>query len=541
MIASRSPVLIVGAGLAGLTAALLLGARGIPSLLVERRASTSRHPRARGVNPRSLELLRVVPGLEEELRAASPVDMGDFRIVIAESLTGRVFKTLLAPGMLDTRPLSPATMCGAAQDRVEPILLRRARSLGADIRFGTELASFTQDGDGVAARLRDRATGTETSVRAAYLVAADGNRSLVREALGIGVIGNGTVSHNLSILFQAEGLREILKDRGFVLYYLRNRSFTGAFVSTDDPAIGQVSVEYDPRKETAAAEDAARCREIVQAALGMPGLDMTLLDVMPWEMSARLAQRMSEGRVFLAGDAAHIMPPTGGLGGQTAIQDAADLAWKLALVLKRQAGPELLATYAAERHPVAAMTVARQTANYVERLRPDRAELADPAVEADYLRVAMGYRYRSAAIIAEGEDDGEATEDPLHPTGRPGTRLAHVALLQDGREVSTLDLVDRGFVVLAGAAGGAWIKAAQRVSARLGVEIAGHGLGADLIDGSGAMKVRTGLADAGALLVRPDGFIAWRTADAAADPAAALADVLARVLFRNGGAAPAAS
>jgi putative polyketide hydroxylase len=110
--------------------------------------------------------------------------MGDFRIVIAESMTGRVFKTLLAPGMFDTRPLSPATMCGAAQDRVEPILLRRARSLGADIRFGTEPVSFTQDGDGVEARLRDRATGTETSVRAAYLVAADGNRSLVREALG---------------------------------------------------------------------------------------------------------------------------------------------------------------------------------------------------------------------------------------------------------------------------------------------------------------------------------------------------------------------
>jgi putative polyketide hydroxylase len=533
---ARTPVLIVGGGLAGLTAALLLGWRGISCLLVERRGATSRHPRARGVNLRSLELLRAIPGLEEDLKAANAATEGDFTIVIAESVTGQVFKTLVAPGMIDTRLLSPALTCTAGQDRVEPILLRHARRMGADIRFGTELTSFTQDSDGVQATLRDRATGAEMLVGADYLIAADGHRSPVREALGIDVGGRGTLSHNMSILFQAD-LSRVVRPGSFVLYYLRNRDFTGAFVSTDDPAIGQVSVEYDPEKHSADDFDTKRCEQLVRAALGIPDLEMIILDVMPWEMSARLAERMAAERVFLAGDAAHTMPPTGGLGGQTAMQDAADLAWKLALVLTGQAGPGLLATYEAERHPVAAMTVARQTANYVERLRPDRAELADSDAEADYVSIAMGYRYRSAGVIADEGDDGRATENPLHPTGRPGTRLAHVAVTLNGREVSTLDIVGRGFVLLAGSEGCAWMNAVRGVTARSGMEITAHQLGADLVDRSGGVMARTVLASRGALLVRPDGFIAWRSAGTETDPPATLAKVLARVLFRDDAAA----
>ena len=537
MAASRVPVLIVGAGLAGLTASVLLGWRGVSCLLAERRSATSRHPRARGVNLRSLELLRGIPGLEDDLHVASPMDMGEFRIVIAESVTGQVFKTLLAPGTLDTRLLSPAAVCHAGQDRVELILLRHARQLGAEIRFGTELISLDQNADGVEALVRDRATGQEMAIAAEYLIAADGNRSPIRQALGIGIEGRGVLSNNMSILFQAEGLREVLKSQGFTLYYLQNKNFSGAFISTDDPMIGQVSVEYDPQKETAEEYGMERSKQIVRAALGTPNLPLTILDAMPWEMSAQTAKRMSEGRVFLVGDAAHTMPPTGGLGGQTAMQDAADLAWKLALVLKGQAGPGLLATYHAERHPVAAMTVARQTTNYVERMRSDRTELADPNVEADYMSVAMGYRYRSASIILDKADDGQATENPLHPTGMPGTRLAHVVMTRDGEAISTLDLVGRNFVLLAGPEGSTWIEAAARVSARLGVEIAVYQLGADLIDPLDAVRARTGLAAAGALLVRPDGFIAWRTADANGDPSTTLTHVLTRVLLRNSEAA----
>jgi len=528
----HTPVLIVGAGLAGLTAATLLGWHGIQCLLVERRSAASRHPRARGVNLRSMELLRGIPGLEDQLRNAGRAGSNDFTIVIAESVTGREIRTLLAPGAMDTAALSPAAFCSAGQDRVEPILLRQARALGAVIRLGTELVTFAHSETGICATLRDVTTREQTQVEADYLIGADGHRSAVRRTLGIGMRGRGTLSHNMSILFRAD-LTVPLCDRGFVLYYLQNPGFTGVFVSTDDPNIGQVSVEYDPSRESPADYDAARCVRMVRAALGIPELDVTVLDVMPWEMSSLLAERMASGRIFLAGDAAHTMPPTGGLGGQTAMQDAADLAWKLALVLKGKAGADLLATYDAERRPVAALTVARQTENYVERLRPDRTDLSDPGVESDYLTVAMGYRYRSGAILAAIPDDDAPGEDPLHPTGRPGTRLAHVPLLRDGRAFSTLDLIGRDFALLVASGGSGWLQPARAAAERFGIPLATCRIGTDALDRDGVFLSRTGLSPSGALLVRPDGFIAWRSGDAASDPRSVSEHVLAGVLCRT--------
>jgi putative polyketide hydroxylase len=522
---SRMPVLIVGAGLAGLTAATLLAWRGVSCLLVERRASTARHPRARGLNMRSMELLRGVPGLEADLAAASPFEFGDFSIVVAESVTGRVFRTIVAPGEVDPRPLSPAAQCMAGQDRVEPILLRHARALGADIRFSTELVGFSQDSSGVRAVLRDVGSGQTTAATADYMIAADGCRSPARRALGIGVHGEGVLSNNMSILFEAD-LGGVLKQRAFALYYLQNPGFTGAYVSTDDANIGQVSVEYDPARETAVDYTPARAAEMVRAALGRPGLDVRIIDTMAWEMSSQIADRMAVGRVFLAGDAAHTMPPTGGLGGQTAIQDAADLAWKLALVLRGEAGARLLDTYAAERQPVAELTVARQTANYVERMRPDRKDLPASGEEPDWLSVATGYRYRSLAVLNEPLDDGKPTENPLRPTGRPGTRLAHMIVTRENRRMSTLDFAGAGFVLIAGPDGAAWSEAAR------GLKLRALRLGADFEGDASAFLDRTGVGADGALLVRPDGFIAWRAKRATLDPISALEDALARAHCR---------
>src|SRR5271170_4843820 len=244
------PVLIVGAGLAGLSAALLLAWRGIPNLVVEKRASTSRHPRARGINFRSMELLRIVPGLEGELCAAS---RGEFAIVEAETVVSAPSKVIVPPGGFDTRQLTPAAMAMAGQDLVEPILLRRARGLGAEARFVTELVGFSQDVGGVTAQLRNLATGEEETILADYLIAADGNRSAIREALGIGTTGPGAFSQNLSILFDSdyappEGERAFLR-------HLRNPDFAGVFVSTDDPRIALVSFEYDPNIENIADFD----------------------------------------------------------------------------------------------------------------------------------------------------------------------------------------------------------------------------------------------------------------------------------------------
>ena len=521
------PVLIVGAGLAGLTAATLLAWRGVSCLLVERRASTSRHPRARGLNMRSLELLRGVPGLEADLAAASPFAADEISIVIAESVTGRVFRTLIAPGDTDSSALSPSPLCMAGQDRVEPILLAHARALGADIRFSTEVTSVGQDGRGVAAALRDVRTGETTYVTADYLIAADGNRSPARRALGIGVHGHGVLSNNMSILFEAD-LGATSRERAFALYFLRNPAFTGAFVSSDDPNVAVVSREYDPARESLADFPPARAADIVRAALGLPGLDVAVLDVTAWEMSSQVADRMAVGRVFLAGDAAHTMPPTGGLGGQTAIQDGADLAWKLAAVLRGEADPALLDTYAAERQPVAELTVAHAAANYFERLRPDRADPSAAVAAPDWLTAAMGYRYASAAVQREAGDDGRASEDPRHPSGRPGFRLPHALAMRGAKKISTLDLVGPGFALIAGPDGAAWSEAARRL------ELPAFRFDAELGGDPAPFLASAGLEADGALLIRPDGFIAARWKRAEREAAAELEAALARARGRAG-------
>jgi putative polyketide hydroxylase len=524
------PVLIVGAGYSGLTTALLLSSRGVPCLLVERHPTLCSHPRAHGLNLRSLELLRLVPGLESELQRASRAAPGDNTTIIAETVTSVPIRTLGAPGWSDTSRLSPATMCSAGQDRVEPILLRRARALGADIRFCAELMSFTQDEHGVCAVLRDASNGGETTILADYLVASDGSGSEIRKSLGVGMVGRDGVSHAVSILFEAD-LTPAMAGRGFLLCYLRNPEFTGAFVSCDDPNRGQLNVEYDPRRESPADFDAARCEDVVRTALGQPELEVRILDVLPWRMSALLAERMQIGRVFLAGDAAHIMPPVGGLAGQAAIQDAADIAWKLAMAIQGHAGPTLLDTYEPERRPVAQLAIARATENYVERIRGDRTELSDARGRVNYLDVAMSYRYRSAAICSEEPDDGLAVDDTLNPSGRPGSRLAHVALLRDGARISTHDLIGRGLVLFAGPSGATWIAAAPRAAeATGGAPLTAFQIGVDLIDAEDAFLTRTAIGPGGALLVRPDGFIAWRALDEGSDPVAALASAIARAL-----------
>jgi len=356
-----------------------------------------------------MELLRVIPGLEDDLFNASRAEPNDSAIVITETVTKGEIKTLLAIGGASPPLLSPVEICSAGQDRVEPILLRHARALGVDIRFSTTLSSFTQGPDGVRAALRGTTSGEETTIVADYLIVADGAGSPIRHALGIEMDGPGALSHAVSILFEAD-LSVPMCGRGFILYYLRNPGFTGAFVSCDDPDRGQLNIEYDPCKESASDFDIGHCTRLVRAALGMPELDVKVLDVMPWEMSALVATRMSKGRVFLAGDAAHVMPPVGGLAGQTAIQDAADLAWKLAFVLRSRASPALLDTYEVERLPVAQLTIARQIANYVERLRPDRADIRIPSVEEDYLRACQG-------IAESGLVSKERIGDSRRPRG----------------------------------------------------------------------------------------------------------------------------
>ncbi|MCP2168069.1 2-polyprenyl-6-methoxyphenol hydroxylase [Goodfellowiella coeruleoviolacea] len=531
----RVPVLVVGAGLAGLSTAMFLARRGIRPLVLERHQGTSIHPKANGQNPRTMELLRI-GGVADEVLAASYGTINDSLVIkVAESLHGRVFHSIVHSQQdMDFSTASPAPWGMATQDRVEPILLRQAEKLGARVWFDTEVVSVEQDGTGVTARVLDRPTGRLSTVRADYLVAADGGRSPIRRKLDIPTHGRGALSHHIGVIFEAD-LAELVEPNKITLFYLQNPAFTGVLGASDETGGRHIfTVQYHPeRGESAEQFTERRLVELIRIATDAPELEPVIRGVQSWEMAARIADTFRVGRVFLAGDAAKVTPPTGGMGGNAAVQDGYDLAWKLAAVLTGQAGPGLLDSYHAERAPVAELVVNDSLANYVERMAP---HLAGPDIpeSAGHDRVLLGFRYRSGAILAE-DDDPAPTEDPFQPTGRPGFRAPHVPLRDNGTEVSTLDLYGVDWLVFTGPDGDAWHGAADEVAARLGVplRVVQVGGAAGLDDPTGRFTEVYGIGAAGASLVRPDGMVAWRRADQPVDPTATLLDVLCRVLDRR--------
>jgi putative polyketide hydroxylase len=510
----RIPVLVVGAGLAGLSVAMFLGVHGVRALVVERHPSTSIYPKARGQFPHTMEALRVA-GVADRFLAAGPPDPG-FRIVVGESVTGRVFNDLLIDGSPDFSALSTEGWANVSQERAEPILLARARELGADVRFGTELVSFAQDGSEVRAVLRD-ANG-EHQVRADYLVAADGHRSPIRHALGIGTHGRGDLSRSIGIVFEAD-----LGRTGFGLYYLQNPGLpggSGVVVSTDEPNRYALAVGY--REDVIEAEWLA----MIRTATGVPDLNPVLVSdgVTSGYTSVRVADRFSSGRVHLIGDAVRVMPPTGGFGGNTAILDGYYLAWKLAMVVAGEAGPGLLDSHDRERRPYADVLVEQQYAAFVQRMRPDLADgtLADPVDPMSTL--FFGYRHVSEAVVLEPADDSAPLENPEQPTARPGSRAPHVPLSRNGATLSTRDLFGRNFVLLAGAKADKWLSIGMDLDLRLD----SYCVGMDLEDPEGRFTKTFGIMEDGAVLVRPDGFVAWRAEATEGDLVEAVRTILSR-------------
>lgn len=530
-----TPVLVVGGGLVGLSTSLFLSWHGVRHLLVERHAGTSVHPRAWGLYPRTLELLDAV-GVSDALLAEAAGFAGHVLNGKVESLTGREISVTRIPEPEDVGDISPvARVLSLSQDRVEPILLRRARELGAEVRFGTELREPAQDADGVTATLHDRETGAERRVRARYLVAADGAHSPVREGLGIARQGRGTLRHQISIVFRAD-LRGPLGDRRFAVCRIANPLVDGVLGHDDTLGRGTLIVTHDPETDPFTAYDPERCAELVRAAVGVPDLPVDIVSTLPWEMAALVAERCTEGRIFLVGDAAHVIPPVGGYGANTGIQDAHNLAWKLAAVLEEQAGEELLGTYDAERLPVGRATM-RQAALRLAA-RAGRGGAPEGAAVADTLSVMFGYRYESAAVISDEGEQPEAARDFAEPrtlSGAPGTRVPHLWLgTEDGRRVSTLSLVGRRPLLMAGAKGAEWYDAAHAVAGRTGLGLDVLRLGEDVTERERSWHEAMGVTETGAVLVRPDGFVAWRTTGARPSPEQVLETVLTRVLARDG-------
>jgi 2-polyprenyl-6-methoxyphenol hydroxylase-like FAD-dependent oxidoreductase len=512
------PVLIAGGSLVGLSTSLLLASRGIPSLTVERHPGTAIHPRAAMFNQRTIEIYRSL-GLEGEIVGASGLEFEqDGAIVSVETLAGRELEYYFSNVNEGYEPLSPSPRLFISQIGLEPILRRHADKLGARLEYSAELISLDQDEDGVTARVRSRDSGTERTVRARYVVAADGSKSPVRERLGIPLRGHPSFSNSITIYFRGD-IRPLLGDRNLSVIYVFGPTLQGFFRFSLAGDAGFLVVNTTTNADGTRNRDVwadmseGRCIEYVREALGAPDLAVQIENVQKWNACAEWAERFQDGRIFLAGDAAHNMPPTGGFGGNTGVADAHNLVWKLALVLDGGAGPGLLETYDAERRPVGEFTSEQAYTRYVLRLDPELGKediqpfVPDPPIE-------LGHRYRSSAVIPEGDDDDLIHENPHEPSGRPGTRAPHVELDAG----STLDLFGPGFVVLS--ASDAWCRAAQAAS------LDAHRIEAPVF----ATAYGTG-AD-GAVLVRPDGFIAWRARHAPEDGERELSSALAQILGR---------
>jgi putative polyketide hydroxylase len=525
-------VLIVGGSLVGLSTALLLAWHGVPCLLLERHGGTAIHPRLASLTARTMELFETL-GVAPAIRQVEPPFPEESVVPRLESLVGQEYDRVMEDMSAYFTPASPERGSLIAQDVLEPILRAHAERQGADLRYATELHAFAQDDEGITATIRERGREATRTVRARYLVAADGGQSTVRVWLGIAQHGPGTLAHCISTIFEAD-LMERFRARNAVMCLVNNQTVPfGVLVpydrSADRPDVYRLDVPYDPAGETLADYPDVRCLELIRAAVGVPNLPVTIKTTLAWEMAARVADRFQHGRVFLVGDAARVQPPTGALGGNTGIAEAHNLAWKLAAVLRGEAGPALLDTYDTERRPIADLTVEQ-----VALLAQERQNEQTP-ITVNTLIVNLGYRYHAGVLLAESDADLPLIQDPLQWRGEPGTRAPHLVLERSGQRISTLDLFGRHFVLLPGPdahAAQTWQAAARRVAERLNVPLDIQGIDGELADVSGSFGSAYGVSASGAVLVRPDGFVGWRAQTAGTEAERTLEQVLSRLLSR---------
>jgi len=540
---SQVDVAIIGGGPVGLTAANLLGQLGISCALFERQRTTSFHPRGHVVDARVMEILRTL-GLEEAVNAASlPVER-HAGIGFVVSLAGEEIGHIRTRG--DHGPderetaISPVLKRSCPQDMLEPVLLSGARRYASlELNYETEVTAISQASQGVEISWQqpDGAKGVTT---AKYLIGADGSRSFTRDAVGIEMTG-GSMGQQIGVYFHAD-LWKYVEDRPYLLWWIYNSATTGVLISLDGRQRWTYNFPY-PEGEDRAAYTVDRCREIVLAAIGAPDIPVEIKSVMPWRMQARVANKLQVGRVFIAGDAAHPLPPTGGQGMNTGIADVHNLVWKISLVLRGYAPESLLESYEGERLPVATFNVQQSARNAkkmadaglsgILALDPEVSSIIDkpegyevrqrlaaaiPAQRAhfDYPGQTFGYAYSSCLVVPDGSPEVPFDVETYTPSARPGQRAPHAWFSRSGERVSTIDLFSYdAFTLVCADASSSWIDPFRDVCERLGVKgnivAPGHD---DLVAEDPKWIELYGIGREGAVLVRPDGHVAWRSASA---------------------------
>ncbi len=577
----ETDVLVIGSGPAGAAAALFLATYGVEHLVITKYRWTANTPRAHITNQRTVEVLRDM-GVEQDVqRLGTPQHlMGD--TVFCTSLVGDEIGRVRTWGthpqrQADYRSASPVENCDLPQTLLEPMLVGHAAERGSRIRFDTEYVGLVQDDDGVTVTVRDRVSGHEYVIRARYVLGADGGRSRVAQDVGLPFEGQMDVAGSMNIVFSAD-LTRFVEHRPSVLYWVLQPG-------SDIGGIGMGLVRmvrpwdewlvvwgYDisgPPPEV----DEEMATRIVHDLVGDDTVPVTIRSTSLWGNNKMYATRYRAGRVFCLGDAVHRHPPSNGLGSNTSIQDSYNLAWKLAMVLRGEAGAGLLDSYDAERAPVGRQIVLRANRS-IEEFGPifdalGFSDTGDPVLMAEHMRaraddtpaaaeqrlalraalerkdyefnahgVELGQRYASGAVVTDGTPEPAYARDPelyYQATTWPGARLPHVWLGRDGHKVSTHDVTGKGrFTLLTGISGQRWAAAAAQAGRALGIDLEAHVIGpgrplTDLYDDWSRVRE---VDESGCVLVRPDAHVAWRSATLVADPGTALVAVLTALLSR---------
>lgn len=527
------PVVIVGGGPVGLSMAILLQRFGVDFVLLERSPTTTDHPKARGTYTRTMEIFRQW-GIDGLMKRHALPDGSDF-FAFCEAMTGPEW------GRTNPEPNvghSPCWKIIQSQDTVEIELLAHARrSEVGRILFGHEFLHYDESANGIAVTSRQVDTGETTTWQAQYLIAADGAASSVRRQTGIEMRGPATLAVMANEYWQADlshvrdahlcaGWRVYAKDSPYPISTVLNTNGRDKWLT-----LMPVGKEVDERIGERTDDEVVK---IARTLSGVPNLDVKVINRSVWRMSRQVAAQFRQGRVLLVGDAAHRFPPNGGYGMNSGIQDAHNLAWKLAFVLSGRASTRLLDSYDSERRPVADSNADFSLHNASRFIQTDEALrsgngdrinfwIRDSDNHIHSIGQSLGFVYEEGAVIGDGT--GKHLWNPRYyePSDKPGGRFPHI-WLDLARRQTTLDWFDKEFVLVAGPKAGGWTEAARKVSGRNGVNVQVR----QLENSHEKDGLLLGLR--GAVLVRPDGHVAFRMPWTPSDPAAELAGVLAKLL-----------
>ncbi|MGV9870489.1 FAD-dependent monooxygenase [Rhodococcus koreensis] len=582
------PVLIVGGGGAGLTASMTLSTLGVESLLVSALPTTSKLPKAHVLNQRAMEILTEAGVAPEIYKRSTPAEnmraTGWYAGLAGKHEDyGKRLGVLEVWGGGYTDPdyvaASPRRTCNLPQIRLEPVLRDHAEKLNpGNVRFNHELLDLVQDDGGVTATIRDKDADSEYTVRAQYVIAADGGRT-VGKKVGVTLDGPRDIMKLVSVHMTTD-LSQWATDDDVLIRWLVNPDFggswSGVLVPMGPDHWGPASEEWVFHMQYANDDpDAMRQEKVLErmfATLGLPpDHPVEVHKISPWVMEGVIADKFRVGRVFIAGDAAHRHPPTGGLGLTSAMADVYNLCWKLAAVLAGRAGDALLDTYEAERKPVDQNNIDNAIANAMNHNTIDQAlnlspeytpeqnwaelaplwhdgplstakrqavnrAVASQTIEFHHHNTEFGYRYDSTAVVPDGSPAYVPLDEVrlYEPSTQPGAPLPHAYVEREGERFPLGTLVHGGkFLVLAGVGGGAWVEAANKIAAENDLPLVAATVGildADLVDVRFSFLKNREISDDGALLVRPDRYVAFRSMGAVDDPEATLRDALNTVL-----------